>query len=76
MDNTEQSLRILGKFLAIASTAKVFTNIYVKEDIPKNHLEIIVQDLHMVLEEYNKIKVEDLKKDVSLIWCSSENEEY
>ena len=73
MDNTEQSLKILGKFLAIANVAKAYKDSQL--DIPKDYLEGIVKELTSILAEYNKIEIEKPKKDVSKIWYSSEDEE-
>ena len=71
MDNTEQSLKILGKFLAISTIAKAYGDLY-HYNIPKDYLENIIAELLIILDEYNKIKIEDPKKYISKIWYSSE----
>lgn len=76
MDNTEKSLKILGKFLATADYAKICKYYYDNVDIPKKHSEAIMTDLIHILDEYNKIEIKDFKKDPANLWCSSEDEEY
>ena len=75
MDKSEYAFRTLGKFLAVASITKAYTNMY-KKDVPKHYLETIAEELTIILEEYTKIKVEDSKEDISKLWYSSEDEDY
>ncbi len=49
MDNTEQSLKILGKFLAVANITKVYKNAY-QDKMPDYYFETLVEELIKILE--------------------------